>query len=217
MRAARIYSHAPLCSARAPIPPLGLRSFPAPCAARCCSRVAAKIPLQPRRLAPCTAPRSALVPSVLHATVGPWPSLPQSSLYSPLQPFIVAYRRTCSQGFGASCLRAPGLRLAVRDRHAPCTYGLLLASLRGHSTADDVGCSFPCRSASTAPHMHHADHCEAQRPRRASTHRTGKGSRRSLLGRSLAPRAATPAIVAQGPGAAAVARALVRLRSPACR
>ncbi len=41
---------------------------PAPCAVRCAARVAAKIPLNPRRVAPCIAPRSALVPSVLHAT-----------------------------------------------------------------------------------------------------------------------------------------------------
>lgn len=40
-----------------------------------------------------------------------WPSLPQSSLYSPLEPAVVALiARTFSQGFGAPCLRAPGLR-----------------------------------------------------------------------------------------------------------
>lgn len=41
-----------------------------------------------------------------------WPFTPQSSLYSPLKPAVVAREiaRTFSQGFGASCLRAPGLR-----------------------------------------------------------------------------------------------------------
>lgn len=46
-----------------------------------------------------------------------WPSLPQSSLYSPLSryapgPAVVAREiaRSFSQGFGAPCLRAPGLR-----------------------------------------------------------------------------------------------------------
>ena len=83
---------------------------------------------------------------------------------------------SCRGSARLACARpAVGVRSL---RHAPCTHGLLLASLRGRSTAEDVGCSLSCRSASTAPHMHHADRCEAQRPRRASTPRAGKGSRR---------------------------------------
>ncbi len=41
-----------------------------------------------------------------------WPFTPQSPLYSPLKPAVVAREiaRTFSQGFGAPCLRAPGLR-----------------------------------------------------------------------------------------------------------
>ena len=102
---------------------------------------------------------------------------------------------------------------SVRDRHAPCTHGLLLASLRGHSTAEDVGCSFPCRSASNRPA--HAPRGRAAKPI-ASTSCIDPPRRQgiapSLLGH-LAPRAATPAVVAQGPAAAAVTRALARLWS----
>jgi hypothetical protein len=122
-----------------------------------------------------------------------WPSLPQSPLYSPLQPFMVALMRGLVRR-GSARLACARPAVGVRSlRHAPCTHGLLLASLRGRSTAEDVGCSLPCRSASTAPHMHHAVAPQMQaRPHRASIQRAGKGSRRrssvtSRPGRPLLP------------------------------
>ena len=42
--------------------------------------------------------------------IGTMAVTPSASLYSPLQPIADAYRRTFLQGFGASCLRAPGRR-----------------------------------------------------------------------------------------------------------
>ena len=111
-----------------------------------------------------------------------WPSLPQRRFTHPCNPLS-------SPTGGPSCRGSARLACArpavgVRSlRHAPCTHGLLLASLRGRSTAEDAGCSLPCRSASTAPHMHHAAAPQMQaRPRRASTHRARQGIAPSLLG-----------------------------------
>jgi len=108
---ARVYSPPPLKLWRGPHPSIRSSVVPAPCAAAWLARVAAKFPLCPRRAVPCKPPhpRPPVRRSCVFA-VGPWPSLPQSPLYSPLQPAVVAFRRTYLQGFGASCLRAPGHR-----------------------------------------------------------------------------------------------------------
>ena len=150
-----------------------------------CHRVPCKgrrqVPPQPKRLPRASHHAHALL-FVGHARSrsARWPFTPQSSLYSPLKPAVVAREiaRTFSQGFGASCLRAPGLRRPFAPSRPLQPTGCCSPLSAVGSTVEDAGCSLPCRSASTAPHMHHADRCEAQRPRRASTPRTSKGSRR---------------------------------------
>jgi hypothetical protein len=106
-------------------------------------------PPQPKRL-PLAQHR--VRPSFLRSftlRIGTMAVTPSASLYSPLQPLADAFRRTFLQGFGASCLRAPGLRLAVRDRHTTCTHGL--PAIRG-------------RAESAAPHMHRVDSAQANTP-----------------------------------------------------
>lgn len=156
-------------------------SFTAPCAAACCSRVAAESQLQPRRLVPCTAPHArAVAHSASVFAVG------TMAVYSSVVALLTPETR-----YGRARDRADvlsGVRRALLARARPssavrsvtplATHGLLLASLRDRSATEDGGRSLSCRSASTAPHMHHADRCEAQRPRRASTRHAGKGSRR---------------------------------------
>ena len=176
MRAARIYSPPPLKLWRGPQPSIRSSVVPAPCAARCCSRVAAKIPLNRNG---CPLHSTALVVPVRHAyglRIGPWPSLPQSPLYSPLQPAVVAFRRTYLQGFGASCLRAPGHRrpFAIVTPLAP------MGGCSPHSAVTPPPKTSDVRSLvdrpATAPHMHHAAAPQSRtRPRRASTHCTRQG------------------------------------------
>lgn len=129
--------------------------------------------------------------------IGPWPSLPQSPLYSPLQPIADAYRRTCSQGFGAPGLRAPGRRRPFAPSR-PLHPRAVARALDG-APAQPRTCTTRPRLKCRRVHVVHRP--DAQ----------GKGSRR----RSSACLAPWPAArwAAQGPAAAAVARALARLRS----
>ena len=180
---------------------------PAPCAARCAARVAAESQLQPRRLVPCIAPLAC--PPVRRACrygSARWPSLPQSSLYSPLKPAKdAALPRVALRGSARLACARPAF-VGRSLRHAPCIHGLLLASLRARSATEDVGCSLPCRSASNRPA--HAPRGRAAKPIASTscidpTHRQGIAP--SLLG-LLAALASNPLGCLKASGGRRIAR-----------
>ena len=165
---------------------------PAPCAARCRARVAAKFPLCPRRAVPCTAPRSALVPSVLHATgrhdgrhflsrafsapQTPSGRLPADMLLGRARPLLARARPSA----------------AVRSVTPVAPHGALHTSLRGRSAAEEGGRSLPLSigqqrparaprgSLRNAAPASCADPTRRQQPRRRSSGRP-RGAGRALL------------------------------------
>ena len=86
--------------------------------------------------------RTALVPPVRRACGLRTGTMAVASSVVPLaspKPTAVAYRRTSSWVLRGTCLRAPGLRLAVRDRHTTCNPWPVLTSLRDRSARPPYG------------------------------------------------------------------------------
>jgi hypothetical protein len=164
---------------------------PAPCAAACRASGRGLPPGQARCPCPtCTAPPLSLL------FVGPagsrsarWPSLPQSPLCSPLQPFKVALMRglvrrgsarlACARpAFGCRSLpHAPCSRPTSRDHGPRPPHSAVTPPPKTSDVRSLVDRSAQPRTCTTRPA---ARRC---RPRRASSRRTGKGSRRRSSGR----------------------------------